>query len=395
MNRRRTVACYCATFLKPEMWHIYRQIAAVHRFPVTVFTQKRENASEFPFKEVVVVPHGPWRWLRRIIERQILGRPLFLSRSEKRRLRTQLDANRCSLLHIFFGNTAVQLLPLLADQTRLWPTVVSFHGADVLVELDQPRYRTAFLDMIGRVDLVLARSKSLVEALVRVGCPPEKIRLNRTGIPLGKFPFHARAWPTDGKWRVLQACRLIEKKGLPTTLRAFAHFARTYPLATLAIVGDGPLLADLRGQCATLGIADKVEFTGFLNQDDLRARLYASHFFLHPSEHGADGNQEGVPNSLLEAMATGAPVLSTNHGGIPEAVEHGVSGWLVAEGDHAALGQALVDLAADPLRLTAMADAAAKSVAENFALNTQVRQLEDYYQEAMEEAWISADAGKD
>ena len=377
------------------MWHIYRQISAVHRFRVTVFAQKRENATEFPFDDVVVVPKGPWRWLRRIVGRQILGRPLFLSRNETRRLRAQLDAHRCSLLHIFFGNTGVQLLPLLADQTRLWPTVVSFHGADVLVELDQPSYRTAFLDMIGRVDLVLARSKSLMDALVRVGCPPEKIRLNRTGIPLGKFPFQARDWPTDGKWRLVQACRLIEKKGLSTTLRAFSHFARTYPLATLAIVGEGPLRVNLRNQCADLGIADKVEFTGFLSQDDLRSKLYASHFFLHPSEQGGDGNQEGVPNSLLEAMATGAPVFSTNHGGIPEAVEHGVSGWLVAEGDHAALGQALVDLAADPARLTAIADAAAKSVAENFALNIQARKLEGYYQEAMEEAWISADAGKE
>ena len=87
--------------------------------------------------------------------------------------------------------------------------------------------------------------------------------------------------------------------------------------------------------------------------------------------------------------------LATRHGGIPEAIEHGVNGWLVAEGDHAALGQALVDLAADPARLSALADAAAKSVAENFALSTQTRKLEDYYQEAMEEAWISSDAGKD
>ncbi len=377
------------------MWHIYRQISAVHRFRVTVFTQKRENEADFPFEEVVLVPKGPWRWLRRIVERQILGRPLFLSGDETRRLRAQLDANRCSLLHIFFGNTAVQLLPLLADQTRIFPTVVSFHGADVLVELDQPQYRTAFLDMIGRVDLVLARSKSLIEALVRVGCPPEKIRLNRTGIPLAKFPFQAREWPTDGKWRLVQACRLIEKKGLATTLRGFAHFARAYPLATLAVVGEGPLLGKLQSQCTDLGIADKVEFTGFLTQDDLRAKLYSSHFFLHPSELGADGNQEGVPNSLLEAMATGMPVFSTNHGGIPEAIEHGVSGWLVPESDHAALGQALVDLAADPARLTSMADAAAKVVAENFALNVQTRKLEDYYQEAMEEAWISADAGKD
>ena len=176
--------------------------------------------------------------------------------------------------------------------------------------------------MIGRVDLVLARSKSLIDALVKAGCPPEKIRLNRTGIPLGKFPFQARTWPTDDKWRVFQACRLIEKKGLPTSLRAFAHFAQVHPQASLTIAGEGPLRAELRRLAADLGMADRVEFAGFLNQDDLRRKLYEAHFFLHPRvEQGADGNQEGVPNSLLEAMATGLPVFATDHGGIPEAVE--------------------------------------------------------------------------
>ena len=155
------------------------------------------------------------------------------------------------------------------------------------------------------------------------------------------------------------------------------------------------MLAELKRLSDELGISGKVTFTGFLSQDELRRKLYAAHFFLHPSERGADGNQEGVPNALLEAMATGVPVLATDHGGIPEAVEHGVSGWLVPEGDHAALGRAMVDLAANPARLGTMAEAAAKSVAENFALNAQARKLEDYYQEAMEEAWISADPGKE
>ena len=389
MNRRRTVACYCATFLKPEMLHVYRQISAVSRFKIAVFTQKRENAGDFPFEKVVTVPRGPWRWLRRIIQRQVLQRPLFLSRSEARRLRTELDGSGCALLHIFFGNTAVQLLPMLADQTRLWPTVVSFHGADVLVELDKPAYRRAFLDMLGRVDLVLARSTSLIDALTKVGCPPEKIRLNRTGIPLGKFPFQARAWPADGRWRLLQACRLIEKKGLPTTVRAFAQFSQRYPQATLTVAGEGPQLAELQRLCAELGVADRVTFTGFLGQDELREKLDEAHFFLHPSERGADGNQEGVPNALLEAMATGALAFATHHGGIPEAIEHNVSGWLVTEGDHVALGQAMVTLAADPRRASEIAEAGAKFVAENFALKTQAQKLQDFYQEAMEEAWIT------
>ena len=184
---------------------------------------------------------------------------------------------------------------------------------------------------------------------------------------------------------------MIEKKGLATTLRAFARFAQTHPRSVLTIAGEGPDQPALQRLAAELDIADKVRFPGFLSQDDLRSHLYASHFFLHPSERGKDGNQEGVPNSLLEAMATGLPVFATHHGGIPEAVENGVSGVLVAEKDAAALSQALLDAAADPTRLTALSEAAAKSVVDNFSLNVQTRKLEDYYQEAMEEAWISAE----
>lgn len=377
------------------MQHIYRQITAVNRFQVTVFTQKRESENAFPFDDVVTVPHGPWRWLQRVWTRQLLGRPILLTGAETNRLRTELKARRCQLLHVFFGNTAVQLLPLLSDETRRYPTVVSFHGADVLVELENRAYRTALLDVLGRVDLVLARSQSLIDALVNLGCPADKIRLNRTGIPLAKFPFQARIWPTDGAWHLLQAARLIEKKGISTTLRAFAQFAATHPRATLTIAGEGPDGPVLQRLAAELGVADKVRFPGFLDQDALTKALYEAHLFLHPSEQGADGNQEGVPNSLLEAMATGLPVFATNHGGIPEAVENHVSGILVAEQDHAALAKALLDLAADPARLGAMGAAAAKSVAENFSLAAQARKLEDYYQEAMEEAWLGPEPGQE
>src|SRR3989442_1537513 len=86
---------------------------------------------------------------------------------------------------------------------------------------------------------------------------------------------------------------------------------------------------------------------GFLSPEKLREVYYASHIFLHPSETGSDGNQEGIPNSMLEAMATGLPVFATDHGGIPEAIENGVSGILVPERDHEALSQALLQAVQD------------------------------------------------
>lgn len=378
---RPVVASYCATFLKPEMLHIYRQITALRRWEPVVIARKREEIAHFPFTPIEIVARPRMQFLRRFWFRNIRRAPWPISRNELRRLRATLDRTDAKVLHIYFGHIAIHLLPLIESWPR--PAVVSFHGADVMVDMDKPAYRKAAKRMMNGAQLVLVRSHSLRDAIIRLGCPEEKIRIQRTGIPLEEISFQPRRWPSDGTWRLMQACRLIDKKGLPVTLRAFAKFAEHYPQATLTIAGDGPLLAELQKQAGDLGITEKISFPGFLSQKDLRDLFYSSHIFLHPSETGADGNQEGVPNSMLEAMASGLPVFATAHGGIPEAVENGVSGVLVAEGDAEALAAQLLEFAGTPQRLTELARCGAEAVAAKFDQQKQTRQLEDYYFEAV------------
>src|SRR5262249_58285177 len=225
----------------------------------------------------------------------------------------------------------------------------------------------------------LVRSQSLRRALVGLGCDPAKIEIQRTGIPLEEFPFRERAVPKNGEWQFVQAGRLIEKKGLPVTIRAFEVFVRQYPNATLRIVGEGPLFRELKMLARELKIAQSVSFTGFLSQKQLREIHYRSHIFLHPSQTGRDGNQEGIPNSMLEAMASGLPVFATEHGGIPEAIEHGISGVLVPERDDEALACALINAAQNPAFLSQIAQSGAEAVRKNFDLGEQVQRLEDVY----------------
>ena len=258
----------------------------------------------------------------------------------------------------------------------------SFHGADVMVDMDKPAYRSATREMLKAVELVLVRSESLRRAVVDLGCDEKKIEIQRTGIPLDEFPFRERSFPSrsgGGEWRVLQAGRLIEKKGLPVTLRAFASFLRQYPNSTLAIAGEGPLLGPLQKLARELKIDNHVSFIGFISQEELRDIFYASHIFLHPSETGPDGNQEGIPNSMLEAMASGLPVFATQHGGIPEAIENGVSGVLVPERNADELACALLSAVEDPGFLSRIARRGAEIVGEKFDLRAQARRLEDVY----------------
>jgi len=359
------------------MLHIYRQITGLKRCAPVVIAQKRENAERYPFDAVQIVPKPPVHFLRRFWFRQLRDQPWQISDPELRTLLAILSETRARLLHIYFGHIAVHLLPLI----RAWkhPSIVSFHGADVMVDMDKPAYREATLQMLDAVTLVLVRSESLRRAVVDLGCDPEKIQIQHTGIPLEEFPFRDRTVPKNSEWQFVQAGRLIEKKGLPVTIRAFSIFLKQHPNAALTIAGEGPLLRELQKFGRELGVTDRVSFTGFVSQEQLREIYYRSHIFLHPSQTGRDGNQEGIPNSMLEAMATGLPVFATEHGGIPEAIENGVSGVLVPERDDEALARAMLNAAQDPGLLSRIGPTGADAVRKKFDRQQQVQRLEEIY----------------
>ena len=376
-DQKPAVAFYCATFLKPEMLHIYRQITGLRRVQPVIIAQKRENAEKFPFDKIDIVPRPATHFLRRFWFRQVCNKPWQISSHEIREIGAILERENAGLVHIFFGHIAVHLLPLI----RAWPkpSVASFHGADVLVDMEKPAYRKATKEMLETVTRVFVRSASLKQAVIELGCDEKKIDIVRTGIPLQEFPFRERQFPENGEWHFLQASRLVQKKGIATTLHAFTDFLNHYPRATLTIAGEGPMLAELKELTRKLKIADRVVLPGFVAPHKLREIYYASHIFLHPSETGSDGNQEGIPNSMLEAMATGLPVFATDHGGIPEAIQNGISGILVPERDYEALSQALLESAQDRQLLARLARNGSNAVAEKFDQRNQIRQLEEIY----------------
>ena len=359
---------------------MYRQVTGLQRWKNVVICKKRENEDRFPFPDVRIVAKSPLHQLRRWWQKIVCNAPITIGGSESRRLLAEIATSGAKVLHIYFGHIGVHLLPMLSKCPV--PVIVSFHGADAQVDLDRPKYAAATRRMLSLARLTLVRSESIAGRLRDMGCPAEKIRIHRTGIPLNQITYRQRSTPPDGAWKCLQACRLIEKKGLETTLRAFTEFHRKYPSATLTIAGEGPMLGRIHALAAELGISAQLKTPGFLTQEALGAVLAESHLFLHPSELGRDGDQEGVPNSMLEAMAAGIPPVATFHGGIPEAVENGVSGLLVAERDSAALAQAMLALASEPTRYTAMSAAARTRVATQFDITATVRALEGFYDEA-------------
>lgn len=340
-----------------------------------VITQRIEHLSSFPVSSIDVVPRSAWRWLSRARERAFDNGPWQASTAETDAVIAKLQATSADVLHIFFGNVAVHWLRLLEHVDV--PVVVSFHGADVAGAIAGDSYRSARKAVFSHASLIACRSDALAERVILLGAPREKIRVTRTVVPVAEIcPRDPNAAQSR---QILQASRLVPKKGLATTLQAFAKLQQEVPEAQLVIAGEGPMEEELRDLATELGVGGSVRFTGFIDQSALASELARSAAFVHPSET-VDGDTEGVPNSLLEAMGAGVPVVATRHGGIVEAVEDGVTGYLASERDSAAIAEKLKQLVSNPAHNLEMGAAGYTFVRENYSEKASAAALAKLYQ---------------
>ncbi len=395
LDPRPHVISLCGTYLKPEMQSIYRQIVGLRRVRTTVYAQWVENETLFPFERVTRLCKLHYRpkgnFLKRFWYKYVIKQwppPVEINKFTcpcyPWDLIAKLEADKPDLVHAYYGHKAVGYLPML----KAWggPFVVSFHGVDVAKDMDKPEHVAAMQQVFERAELVMARSQSLLDRVAAIGCPREKLRLNRTPIPMHHLLATVRTPPTNGEWRLVQACRLIGKKGLFTAIEAMQEVVKHHPRIKYLICGTGPMEEKLREEIKRRNLSANVELLGWLGQEQLLAEYQRAHVFLHPSETTRDSDQEGIPNSMLEAMATGLPVVATRHGGIPEAVTSGRDGLLVPEKKPSQLADAILQLLNEPARLAAMSTEASRSVREHFEANAQISKMEDVYFEAIKQA---------
>lgn len=370
-----TIVSYCATFLKPEMLHVYRQVSGVRSFRNIVITRRLENQQRFPHAPLIELKKSPFRFFQRLWHRS-QGERVPVADHEISQLSRIVRREAVGLVHIYFGTEAARLLHWLPQAGV--PIIVSFHGADVSQSISDGELKVVF----ESAALILHRSDSLREALISRGAPMSKLRANPTGVPV---PAEASGIQIDsGKpLCLLQACRFIEKKGLDVSLEATKILVDRGFDARLTLAGDGPLRGDLESLAEQLGIDSRIRWTGFLTPEQLAEEYERTDIFLHPSRETSSGDREGIPNSLLEAMAHGRVVLGTRHSGIPEAVENGVNGLLVDHADAGLVAEAIGLLARNSRQAQPMATAARQSVVDRFSTEACISQLESCYREAM------------
>jgi len=279
------------------------------------------------------------------------------------------------VVHAHFG--------MVGDRFRfvsaLWkaPLVVNFHGYDVSV-WPHENGRDCYTRLFEVASAVVVNSENTRRRVIALGCPPQKTDKIYPAWDMANFPYSVRQRGEGQQFRVLTVARLVEVKGVEDAVSAIALVRKTHPNVRYDIIGDGPLRSRLEMLIATLGLEEAVTLHGAQPRDYVRLMMDDAHAFLSPSVTTSIGAQEGLGVALLEAQASGLPVVATEHGAFPEVVSHGETGFLAPEHSPEQLAKWLGYLIENPQVATQMGRAAREHVERNFApeqINTQYIEL--------------------
>ena len=395
MNDRRRVAVFTTDFLPYSQTFIHDELVGHRRYQADVFCTRRLAASRGGLRaecpDPTVFTGG------RIYEATRLS-PAF-DRRLRRGLRSQLPGRPhpggYGLIHAHFGGGGVYALPF-ARRHGL-PLVVTFHGYDVPLlasgERLYPKYWLYGLlgpAVLRHLTLALCASRELLEMLRELGVPPDRLRLHPIGIDVDRFA--ERTWRDDEPPGpdhpdaslpplVAMVGRLVPKKGLGYGLRAFAAVRRRRGARAgeLVVAGAGPHRAALERTARDEGIAEAVTFAGVLPHAEVARLLGRAAVLMAPSVTTANGDRESGTLVIKEASAAGAVPLATWHGGHPEIVDDGRTGFLVPERHVDALADRLDQLLADPGLRRRMAVAGRIKMKAEYDNRLRVAALEEVY----------------
>ncbi len=374
MERQRTVAHCANPFLELTTVWMYDQIRSLRRYRPVVVTQAVRNREAFPFDPIYSAEDLPW-WGRTACRMVRKVRGTYADYA------SLLRREGVEVIHAHFGQEGYRCLE--ARRGAGVPMVTAFYGMDLSVLPRQRLWRRRFERLFAEGDLFLAEGHHMGAGLVDLGCRPDRVCIHRLGVDLDRFPYvppEARAAEAP----VVLACAAFrEKKGIPYGLRAFHRIRDGHPTAQMRIIGDGPLRAEIEDEIRRLNLGDRVTLLGIRPRSVCLEELGRATLLLYPSVTASDGDTEGgAPVALIEAMASGLPVVSSLHADIPEVVPDGRCGLLVEERDVEGLAEGLDGLLKSPEMREAMGRAGRTHVEANHNLRVQGERLEAIYDRA-------------
>ncbi len=272
----------------------------------------------------ILVSTPGFRWRNRF-EQQVLR--LNVPEMQRRRISTLLRSKKIQVLLAEYGQTGEEILA--SCQGAGVPLVVHFHGYDAHMAEQQEKYNNYERIFEGASALVVV-SRSMEEELLRLGAPRAKVHYNCYGIDVLQFTAGS---PRTAPPHFLSIGRFVEKKAPMLTLLAFHRLHEQRPDARLTMVGSGVLWEATRLMVKGLGLEGSVDLCGVKSPQEVSDLLHQSRAFVQHSVVPESGDSEGTPLAVLEAMASGIPVVATRHAGIADAVQHEQQGLLCEELD--------------------------------------------------------------
>lgn len=284
-----------------------------------------------------------------------------------------------SLLHAHFGMTGARALRL-KRQVRL-PLITSFYGVDASRQLKNPQNRRHLSRLFDQGDLHLVLGPNMAQRLTDFGCKPEKVRVQRLAVDLSAIPFRRRTWPEDDRVVLLYCGRVVEKKGIEYALRAFGRLAEVWPQLEFRVIGGGRREHRMVSLVKELELQNRVRLVGPLPNNVVLQEMEKAHLFIFPSVTATDGDMEGTPTAILEAQASGMPVVSTLHADIPQILPEENRKLLTREKDIDGLEDILDTLLRNPDMWPKIGVAGRRHVEQWHNIDREVERIEDLYRE--------------
>ncbi|MDR5857640.1 glycosyltransferase [Caballeronia sp. LZ062] len=272
-----------------------------------------------------------------------------------------------------FGPIGVRAMYLQEAGLLTGPIVTVFHGADMSEQRTLERWLPHYRRLFRQSALLLPISNLWRDRLIEWGAPESRTKVHHVGVEIHRLTAQASNRPLNRPLKVLSVARFTEKKGLAYAIEGVRNCK--HPIQ-LNLIGFGPLESTLRQ--AASDSTNEINFLGKCTHEQVFEELKNADVFLLPSVVASNGDMEGIPVSIMEAMATGVLVVATRHSGIPELVTDGVTGLLVDERSASAIAEALSAIVEGKVDIEAIRTNARRKVESDFngrALDAELERL--------------------
>jgi len=360
----KTVLHYKTNFLNASETFIHRLISHHERYVPSALCLNKLHFTE-DLKVYEAPKSGLGKWVNKTAFHLNFALPYY---------KQIIKEQNPDVIHAHFGYDGYKLLGI-CEKLEM-PLVISFYGSDVSRLPDELFWKTRYRKMAKSRARFVAASEFMKNQLIDLGFPPAKIDIVRFGLDLSRLNMKETI-PPYNHWMMVG--RLVEKKGFDVALKAAKLLSDDNKNFTLTIFGDGPLMPGLQELCKKLGLENAVNFSGFQPIDKIVEAHKTHGLFIAPSIAADDGDMEGLPNTILEAMALGTPVVSTHHAAIPEVIEHEKTGFLTRERNEVQLARTLSDILDGRYNLHTIRTEARKTIEQLHDVKTMASDIEKLY----------------